>query len=152
MNKRYDQAKTAWNQRVIPVILRRKRSNEGNPKLRIRLPECGSHYHLLKANPNNHNPVHIKNGDYWELPYSRLNSLVRILGDHYGKVILMQPVKHKQVCAKSCMDAGGFECECSCLGANHGSHNMDSSWYEVDDTYAVRYGEEEVSLKIITKK
>lgn len=153
MKTRFDDAKKAWNQSEVPVILRRKKQAGQNPKLRIRLPVKGYHFQILKgANKHSHNPVHVAKGNYWEVAYNRLNELVRILATHYGKVILMQPVRHKQVCARACMEASGFECECSCLGENHGSNNMDSSWYEVDDTYAVRYGGEDVSLKIISAK
>ena len=103
-------------------------------------------------NKNNHNPVEFHDKHYWEIAYGRLNEIVEILARFYGKVILIQPVRDKQVCARRCMEADVFECECSFLGANHGSENMDSSWYEVDDTYAVRHGPEYASLKVISAK
>jgi len=153
MKDRFEHAKAAWNQHSVPVILRRKRTREGNPVLRIRLPRRHTNYGVLKGDkPQNRNPEYRSEGDFWEIPYSRLNDIVRILVAYYGQVILMQPVKHRQVCARACMEAAGFECECSCLGANHGSNNMDSSWFEVDDTYAVMYRDEEVSLRVISKK
>jgi len=153
MRNRFDDAKLAWNQSQIPVILRRRKIYGQNTKIRIRLPKRGDHYKLLKGdNKSNHNPVFFEKGGFWEVPYGRLNYLVETLAKFYGKVILMQPVREKQVCARACMQAQGFECECSCLGENHGSENMDSSWYEVDDTYAVRHGPEIVSLKIISAK
>lgn len=153
MKTRFEDARKAWNQKQFPVILRRKKQAGKNPKLRVRIPAGTNAYFVLKGGSRRcHAPVHITNGNYWELPYSRLNDLVEILAKKFGSVILMQPVMHKQVCASACMEAMGFECECSCLGENHGSRNMDSSWFEVDDTYAVRYEEEEVSLKIISSK
>lgn len=148
---RFQDAKKAWNQKKIPVILRRRKQDGKNPKLRVRMPLGGEHIQILKGrSKHNHNPVHFDKEDFWELPYSRLDNLVKILATTYGKVILMQPIRKSQVCARACMTAHGFECECSCLGANHGSHNMDSSWYEVNDTYAISYGAEKVSLKIIS--
>jgi hypothetical protein len=153
MKSRFEDAKRAWNQKESPVILRRRKQNGRNQRLRIRLPAQGNHFILLKgSNKFNHKPIYVEKGSFWEVPYQRLNDLVEVLAKFYGKVILMQPVKEKQVCARKCMEASGFECECSCLGANHGSENMTSSWYEVDDTYAVRYGSDQVSLKLIFNK
>lgn len=153
MKNRFEDAKKAWNQKERPVILRCRKSNGRNQKLRIRLPERGEHFTLLKgSNKFNHKPVYIASGKFWEVSYQRLNELVEVLAKFYGEVILMQPVKEKQVCARKCMEANGFECECSCLGANHGSENMNSSWYEVNDTYAVRYESDQVSLKVISAK
>ena len=153
MKPQFSSATEAWQQKDIPVIVRTRKRGGGNPKLRVRLPEYGDHYTLLKGtNKYNRNPVEVPAKRYWEVAYRRLNGLVEILANFYGKVILIQPVREKQVCARKCMEATGFECECSCLGANHGAYNMDSSWYEVDDTYAVRHGSEYASLKIIAPK
>lgn len=153
MKTRYVDAKKAWNQSAVPVILRRKKKDGHNPKLRIRIPSQSGAYEILKGrNKHNHNPRFDEKGKYWELAYDRLDEMVKILAIHFGSVILMQPIRHKQVCARTCMEAQGFECECSCLGENHGSQNMNSSWYEVYDTYAVKYGEEEISLKVISAK
>lgn len=150
---RFQDAKDAWNQKETPVILRRRKQSGKNPKLRIRMPDGEDHFQLLKGkSKNNHNPIYFDNRNFWDLPYSRLDDLVQILATHFGKVLLMQPIRESQTCARACMEANGFECECSCLGAHHGSHNMDSSWYEVDDTYAISYGEEKVSLKVISLK
>ena len=153
MKPRFENARKAWNQKQFPVILRRKKQAGKNPKLRVKIPPGANAYFVLRGESRrSHEPIRNTEGNYWELPYSRLNELVEILAKKFGSVILMQPVRHKQVCAKACMEAMGFECECSCLGENHGSRNMDSSWFEINDTYAVNYGEDEVSVKVISNK
>lgn len=153
MKRRFQNAKEAWQQFEIPVIVRTRKREGKNPRLRIRLPNHPDPFALLKGpNKNNRNPIELQKQHYWEIAYGRLNEIVETLAKTFGQVILIQPVREKLVCARKCVEASGFECECSCLGENHGSQHMDSAWYEIDDTYAVSHGEEYASLKIISPK
>lgn len=153
MKTRFKNATEAWQQFEIPVIVRTRKIEGKNPRLRIRLPEHPDPFALLKGvNKRNRNPIEKEKQRYWELAYGRLNEMVETLSKTFGHVILIQPVRETMVCARKCIEASGFECECSCLGANHGSQHMDSAWYEIEDTYAVSHGAEYASLKVILPK
>ena len=67
---------------------------------------------------------------YWELPKSWFNDFVDRALQRYGKVYIIQPYREQEICARACQEALGHECQCSCMGANHGVGN-DGSWFEV---------------------
>jgi hypothetical protein len=88
--------------------------------------------------------------DQAQLPASRFDELVGMILDRFGRVYIIQPYREKEVCAPACMNAEGFECQCSCLGANHGAANS-RGWFEVSETFAVRYGERKWACLLLTR-
>jgi hypothetical protein len=139
-------AKTIWNNTTIPVVLRRG----GTQAIRLRLRYAKDNRSWLKAKPRNKDPYWDKQGKYWELPASRFNEIVTMLLNRFSCVYIIQPYREKEVCARSCMEAEGFECQCSCMGANHGS-GMDGGWFEVSDAFAVRYGGTKLACRLLHK-
>jgi hypothetical protein len=135
----------AWNQKPIPVIVRREKKGE---KLCVRLPyEKNNRQWLQKGRKNS--PEWISEKKQWEIPKSWFNDLVERLLTKYKKLYIIQPFKEQQKCAPACMNATGHVCECSCMGANHGVGN-DGSWFEVSDTFATRWGEAHVACRLMT--
>jgi cell filamentation protein len=59
------------------------------------------------------------------------------LARKYGKVYVVQAFAHFEKCAPACWNATGFQCECSCMGQNHGSH-ASGDWWIVSETFAIR--------------
>ena len=57
----------------------------------------------------------------WELPRSRFDELARLLLARYRKLYIIQIWREMQKCAPACWEAQGMDCECSCMGRNHGS-------------------------------
>lgn len=144
MNDKERDAKIVWNNRLIPVVIRRG----GSRPLFIRIPYASSNRSWLKNGDRKKEPEWIANGKYWELPASRFNELVKMILDRFGSLYIIQPYREREVCARACMEANGFECQCSCMGANHGSAHS-SGWFEVSDTFAVRYGEKRLACRLI---
>lgn len=140
-----------WEQRQIPVILRPK---EG--RLRVRIPAGGE---SLRARRdwlhNGHGSwpelVATSVGKYWSLPKSWFNDLVERCLDRYRQVYIIQPIRAVEVCAPACWDAEGHICECSCLGANHGTRNSDG-FFVVSDSFAVKWGVEQVAIRLLTRQ
>ncbi|WP_309142130.1 hypothetical protein [Bradyrhizobium diazoefficiens] len=88
---------------------------------------------------------------YWELPKAWFNDGVDRALLRYGKVYIIQPYREQEICALACQEALGHECQCSCMGANHGIGN-DGSWFEVSDTFPIRWGERELACRLLTAR
>jgi hypothetical protein len=48
----------------------------------------------------------------------------------------------------ACLGAEKHECQCSCMGANHGAGN-DGSWFEITDYFATRWGERSLACRLL---
>ena len=147
MDSDLQDANVIWNNGEIPVVLRR---GESNP-IRIRIPYSPDNREWLKNGPRKREPGWNKEKRYWELPASRFNELVKMILNRYGKVYIIQPYREKEVCSPSCIDATGFECQCSCLGANHGSGSH-QGWYEVTEALALRFGNTKLGCRLLERK
>lgn len=136
-----------WTQEQIPVVVRP--SGKGK-KLRVRLPYDKGNREWLQ-NGRRINPTWSSAKKHWELPKAWFNDFVdRALGK-FGKLYIIQPYREQEVCAPACMNATGHECQCSCMGANHGVGNG-GGWFEVSDAFAVRWGDEHIACRLMIRK
>lgn len=140
------EAKAVWNNGKIPVVLRRG----GSKPIRLRLPFVAGNREWLKQKPRNKDPVWNTEQKFWELPKSRFNELVRIILERFERIYIIQPYREMEICAPACMNALGFECQCSCMGAHHGSKNH-GDWFKVSESFAVRYGDTKLACRLLTK-
>lgn len=69
------EAKTVWNNGIIPVALRRG----GSQPIRLRLPFAATNREWLKNGARKKEPEWNKEKKFWELPASRFNELVEML-------------------------------------------------------------------------
>jgi hypothetical protein len=139
------QLKKVWNQKLIPVVLRRTGKGE---RLRVRLPEGDANDNWLQ-NGRRIAPEWNDSERYWELPKAWFDDFVDRSLDRFGKVYIIQPYREQEKCAPACLNAAGHECECSCMGANHGAGN-DGSWFEVSETFATRWHGRELACRLLT--
>lgn len=77
---------------------------------------------------------------YWIVPAAWYDKLVEKALKKFGRVYLIQVYRELQVCAPACWNARGYHCECSCMGANHGTGHPGGGWYELDETCALNWG------------
>lgn len=138
--------KAVWNQGLIPVILRRGGKGQ---RLRVRLP-YGENNRQWLQNGRRISPSWNADDHYWETPKTWFNDLVERSLTKYAKVYIVQPFREQEKCAPACMNAVGHECQCSCMGANHGVGN-DGSWFEISDTFATRWGELHLACRLMTR-
>lgn len=136
-----------WNQQSIPVIIRRNRRAQ---KHRLRLPYSVSNREWLRNDRRAH-PAWFSNKKYWEIPKTWFNDFVDRALKKFGKVYIIQPFREQENCAPACLNARGHECQCSCMGANHGAGN-DGSWFEVSETFATRWTDEEWACRLLVTK
>jgi hypothetical protein len=140
-----DKLNYVWNQERVPVILRR--SGKGQ-RLRVRLPYAEGNRMWLQ-NRRRTNPIRNSAEKCWELPKAWFNDLVERALLRYGSVYVIQPYREHEICAPACQNAMGHECQCSCMGLYHGAEN-DGSWFEVSDTFAMRWGGLELACRLMT--
>ena len=142
-----ERLKAAWNQSTIPIVLRRGGRGQ---LLRVRLPYSDNNWAWLR-NGRRAKPTWKDSQKYWELPKAWFNDFVNRALRKYGKVYIVQPYREQEICARACMEATGHECQCSCMGANHGS-GVEKGWYEVSDYFAVRSGIPQLACRLMMAK
>jgi hypothetical protein len=134
--------KKVWDQKEIPVVLRREKKRQ---LLRIRIPVSEDNQKWLQ-NGKRILPIWDKEHQCWEVPKAWFNTFVERALKRYKKLYIVQPYREQEKCSPACLNAVGHECQCSCMGANHGAGN-DGSWYEVSDTFATRWSEQYLACR-----
>lgn len=134
-----------WKQRSVPVIIR----PSGKDKLKIRVPYSKENRTWLKVG-HRIDPEWQKDKKRWVLPRSWFNDIVNKCLEKYGKIYIIQPFREQEKCAPACWNAKGHECNCSCMGANHGAKGENSNWLVISDAFATRFSEEEYSCRLLS--
>ncbi len=142
-----DRLKGVWNQKCIPVVVRTGRKGE---KLRVRIPFVKDNRSWLQ-NEQRLSPEWNKEKKHWEIPKAWFNAFVDRALARYGAVYVIQPYREQEICASACWNALGHECQCSCMGANHGSKSV-GGWFEVSETFATRWGEQVLACRLMVKR
>ena len=127
-----------------PVVIRLGKAH----RLRVLLPFADDNRLWLQQGMKSR-PVWLRSEKRWDLPANHFNVFVRRALERYGRLWVVQPYKEHEVCAPACWNAVGHECQCSCMGANHGSQSGEG-FFVVNDTFAVRYGNEHVACRLMT--
>ena len=131
-------------QRRIPVVYLKP-----SGKLWVRLPYAEGNKEWLRDDRRSR-PKWEPDGEYWKIPKAWFDDFIRRTLERFGSVYVIQPFREQEVCAPACWNAKGFECQCSCMGANHGSQNSEG-WRVIAETFAVRWETRELACRLITK-
>ena len=140
-------ASAIFQQSRIPVIYR----PGGELPLQVRLPYHQDNGQWLRPNEQSRRPRWNNCERCWEVPRSWLDSVVMHVVLRFGSAYLVQPYRRMEKCAPACWNATGFQCECSCMGQNHGEGQPSGKWYVISDACAIRWGEQELSCKLIRR-
>ena len=132
-----NQLQRVWNQRSTPVLL--NRGKRGPPRLRLPYREYNRAW--LRSDRRT-DPTWHKDGKYREVPRAWFNDLVRRCVEEFGSVYIIQPFRAQQKCAPVCWEAVGEDCECSCMGANHGMGRPKGRWIVLSETFAASWDSE----------
>jgi hypothetical protein len=138
------QLTSIWNQHKIPVILRRTGKGQ---LLRVRLPYADTNRAWLQDG-RRMSPAWISGKRYWEIPKAWFNDFVERALRTFGQVYVIQPYREQEKCSPACLNAVGHECQCSCMGRNHGAGN-DGSWFEISETFATRWGDQMLASRLM---
>jgi hypothetical protein len=140
-------AKNIWNQVHLPVVLRKKGKGD---RVRVRLPYRVDNATWLnsigKSKPNWRKDLMC-----WEIPKTWFNGFVDAALTRYAKLYVIQPYIETEICAPACRSAKHHECQCSCMGENHGSGDG-TGWFDVTEAFAIRFGSKRLACRLMTKK
>jgi len=136
-----------WNQTRIPVIVR---SDEKGVRLKVRLPFRDDNRKWLQEDRRS-DLVWVKAEKLWYLPKSWFDDLVDRAMARWGSVYIIQPYRVTEVCAPACWNAMGHICDCSCMGANHGTGDG-TGYFVVSDSFAISYGEKLLACRLLTAR
>lgn len=132
-----------WRQDQIPVVFR---EGKGEP-LKIKLPYLADNAIWLR-NERRSKPKWLPSKKYWEIPKKWFNDTVERGLRRWGKLYIIQPFREHEVCAPACWNAQGHECNCSCMGENHGASHH-GRWFVVSDTFAIQWHESELACRLL---
>ncbi len=136
-----------WRQAVLPVVFRRARPSP----LLVKIPYAAGNMDWLR-NGQHRKPSWNSQYKAWELPQAWFESAIKLCLTRHKKCYVVQLHRDKQVCAPACWSAIGIDCECSCMGDNHGNVRPNGRWYEIDETLAVSWGVQKYACRLIRMK
>ena len=70
----------------------------------------------------------------WEIARPHFRSVVEALAERFGAVDVTIDSRSATKCDSRCRGAEGDDCECQCLGQNHGGAQYQRAWQEVGET------------------
>lgn len=136
-----------WRQCEIPVLYRDTEAR----RLLLKLPYAPENRQWIQSDKSR-NPEWLKRWQCWQIPQRWFNEMVLRLLGRFGSVYLIQPYREQEQCAPACWNAEGFDCACSCLGANHGQSAYDDDWIIDSETFAIRWGDKQLGCRFLTLK
>lgn len=143
----HGQLREIWGQRKIPVVFRRGKGL----RLMVRLPYSTENRDVVKGG-HRHDPVWHVRFRCWETPRAWFDDLIERFLQQHGKVYVIQAFREEQKCAPACWNATGHDCECSCMGNNHGSGNPAGCWHVVSDAFAVEWGDRKYACRLMERR
>lgn len=133
-----------WRQTKIPIVFRRTIE----PKLLVRFPYAEDNFWQLRGDKQR-KPVWNKWYKAWEVPLAWFNDIITFALRKFSQVYVIQTYREMEKCAPACWNARGYDCECSCMGKNHGSQQPDDSWHEVSETFAYSWGPRRYACRLL---
>lgn len=141
----------AQAQAQAPIVVR---SGQKGDKLTARLPYHADNKRWLLAMATGTRRPEVswaKQEGAWKLPVVWLNRFVERALERYGRLYVVQPFREMEKCAPACRNATDHDCQCSCMGANHGVGDG-GGWFDVSETFSFRWGLQEAAIRLMTKK
>lgn len=74
----------------------------------------------------------------WTVARPHFRRIVQAVADRYGSVDVYVDHTVRHACGAMCRNAEGDDCQCSCLGDNHGNGRWHEGWQPVGDEWVVR--------------
>jgi hypothetical protein len=73
----------------------------------------------------------------WEISRQHMRATVEALADRFGVVEVAIDFRTNSRCDIRCRDAEGDDCDCQCMGENHGGAAYWRNWTQVGETTLV---------------
>jgi len=84
----------------------------------------------------------------WILPKAWFSKVAKGAKERFGSVYVIQEYREFEKCAPSCWNAVGLDCQCSCLGKNHGN-SVSGNWIIISETFALKWKGRTLSVRLI---
>ena len=136
-----------WAQNRVPVVYRAG----GSRALMIRLPYASDNRNWLRSD-HRRKPEWNQQRKFWTAPNSWFDDVVGRSVRRFGRIYVIQPFREKEKCAPACWNAEGFKCECSCMGAYHGTRSPLGKWLVISDTFAVQWHDRQLAVRLIEER
>ncbi|MFT4793892.1 MAG: hypothetical protein ACJAVR_003262 [Paracoccaceae bacterium] len=136
-----------WNNKTTPIVIR---SASKGVQLALRTPYADDNKFWVNRLASSR-AVWDGNLKAWILPMRWLNNVINRSLERCGSIYVVQPYNDSETCAPACRNATGHVCECSCMGEFHGTQDGES-WFDVSETFAIRWKGPELAIRKITKK
>lgn len=133
-----------WRKANPPVVFKRK---AGEP-IFVRLHPNPNNFDIVRGS-NKRKPKWNERFKCWEIPAAWYDDLAHRLLSRFNGVYLIQLYREQQRCAPACWNASGLHCECSCMGAHHGSGHPGKNWHEVSETFAFEWGNKKYATRLL---
>jgi hypothetical protein len=145
MDEHDSRLRELWVQKNISVIFRR---SSPDPLL-LRLPFAADNFEWIRGD-RRHKPKWNPQYSAWEIPVAWFDEIAAKVLKRFGKVYVIQLYKKDQKCAPACWSAKGLHCECSCMGAHHGTGHPHGRWHEVSETFAFSWGPKQYACRLLS--
>jgi len=136
--------RAVWHQKQVPVVFRREKPLP----LLVKIPYAQGNRAWLRDNRHNI-PDWDEKYKAWETPQAWFEKNIKLCIQRYEACYVIQLYRERQICAPACWNAIGIDCECSCMGENHGSGHPGGRWYEIAETLAVSWGVQRYSCRLL---
>ena len=135
-----------WDQKRLPVIYRP--DEKGN--LMLRLPYREGNRAFLQGEKR-FKPTWDVEKKYWSVPKSWFTELVESVVTVFGSAYVIQPHHANERCNASCQNARRLECECPCLGKNHGRGGRIDCDVRISDATVVPWRDHHLTVQQFTR-
>jgi hypothetical protein len=140
----HDEITGVWRNGRVPVVYK----PDGTEPLIVRIPFRNDNRDWLLG--RGRSITWVAQFHAWALPRGRFNDIIERALQRYESCYVIQEFRPLQKCCAACWDAKNFDCECSCLGANHGSGA--ALEYVVDEVVAFEWSGRQLSCRLLTRK
>lgn len=108
-------------------------------QVRVKLPYADGNRHWLRQTCGARTQVKFdRDGKHWLVARGHFRTVIEALAARFGEVEVFVDQTVSTKCGPSCQGAVGDECNCQCLGANHGGQ-VSAGWVRVSEEFLVQH-------------
>ncbi|MEU1418360.1 hypothetical protein [Kitasatospora sp. NPDC005751] len=110
----------------------------GTARIKVRLPYAvGNRAWIHSILGDLTRPEWNREDKSWDISRQHMRTLVEALAERFGSVDVTIDFRTNSRCDDRCRDAEGDDCDCQCMGENHGGAAYWRNWREVGETTLV---------------
>lgn len=124
----------------------------GTGRIRVRMPyQVGNRAFIHRTLGSMVRPDWNRLENQWEIARQHMRDVVEALAERFGVVEVTIDFRSTSRCDIRCRDAEGDDCDCQCLGENHGGAAYWRSWQHVGETTLVDVGITRRTFRVVAR-